>query len=258
MPADRKEKLDEAIATIHKRWGTRAIGRSPEQLAVNISTIASGFPELDSAIGSGGIPRGRITELIGAPTSGLTTLAVKIIAQAQASEGMAVYLDLKRNFDPAYARRFGVLLERMILVHPYNAGQALDMIPDIVHNGGFDLLICDMPIHVQQDGQIGRKLTSTLGRLLAPLDKSNITLLFLTTLKVNKRESKYGAPDYPRQATLPHFSTLRLLLQKERWLYRQQDVIGYEVEVIVVKNKLSAPGKKARIMIFSQVDGADP
>ena len=259
MPANRKEKLDKVIAAIHKRWGTQAIGRSPEQLAVNIPHITTGYLELDEAIGTGGIPRGRISELMGVPTSGMTTLALKIIAQAQVAGGMVAYLDLERSFDPAYARRFGVLLERLTLVQPFSAGQALDMLPDFVYNGGFDLLICDMSARVQQDGQIGRKLTSTLGRLLAPLGKGSMTLLFLTTLKANKRGSENSAPDYPRQATLPHFATLRLLLQKERWLYRQRDVYGVEVRVMVVKNKLSAPGKQVRIAISfnDQMDGVD-
>ena len=260
MPANRKEKLDKVIAAIHKRWGTQAIGRSPEQLALNIPHISSGYLELDEAIGSGGIPRGRISELMGVPTSGMTTVALKIMAQAQVSGGMVAYLDLERNFDPAYARRFGVLLERLTVVQPYSAGQALDMLPDFVYNGGFDLLICDMPVRVQQDGQIGRKLTSNLGRLLAPLGKGSITLLFLTTLKGNKGDPQIAAPDYPQQATLPHFASLRLLLQKERWLYRQRDVFGCEVGVIVVKNKLSAPGKQARITISfdNPVQGVDP
>ncbi len=250
MQRDRKEKLEEVIASIQKRWGTRAIGRSSEQLGASVPHIISGFPDLDVAIGAGGIPRGRISELMGVPTSGMTTVALKIIAEAQASEGMVAYLDLERNFDPAYARRCGVLLEQLTLVHPYNAGEALNMLPDFVYNNGFDLLVCDMPAHAQGEARTGRKLTSTLGRMLAPLSKSNITLLFLTTLFANKRDMKNDLLDYPQQATLPHFATLRLLLKKERWLYRQRDIYGYEVRVIVVKNKLSAPGKEVRLDIF--------
>jgi recombination protein RecA len=258
MPADGKEKLEKVIATIQKRWGAGAIGRSSEQLDGEVSHIASGYRQLDSALGIGGIPRGRISELIGAPTSGKTTVALKIMVQAQALGGMAVYIDLERNFDPAYARHCGVLLERLALVHPFSAGQALDMLPDFAYNGGFDLLICDLPAKVQEEEQIGRKLSSTLGRLLAPLSKGSITLLFLTTL------AAHGDPNeepfvYPRQAVLPHFATLRLLFQKERWLYRQRDVHGFEARVTVVKNKLSAAGKQARIAILinGSPDGID-
>lgn len=254
MPATRKEKLEKVIATIQKRWGTGAIGRSTEQLNSEAPHISTGYPQLDSALGTGGIPRGRISELMGVPTSGMTSIALQILAQAQVGDSAAVYLDLDRNFDPVYARRGGVLLERLVLVHPFSAGQALDMLPDFVHNGGFALLICDMPVRIQHEGAIGRKLASTLGRLLAPLSKSDSTLLFLTTLAGNGQEPGLGDFSYPSQATLPHFATVRLLFQRERWLYRQRDVYGFETRVIVVKNKLSAPGKEVRLSIF--VNGA--
>lgn len=250
MPLERKEKLDQVISKIHKRWGTQAIGRSSKQLDGKIPCIPSGFPELDIALGIGGIPRGRISEFIAAPTSGMTTLALNIVAQVQMIGGTAVYIDLDRTFDPAYARGCGVFLDQVTLVHPHTAAQALNMLPDFIHNGGFDILICDMPARVQQDEQIGRTLTSTLGRLLAPLNKSSATLLFITTLPAaNGRRGKENVT-YPRHGTLPHFTTLRLLIQSERWLYRQRDVVGYEIRITVIKNKLSAPGNPARIALY--------
>ncbi|MFN2134714.1 MAG: hypothetical protein ACK2UK_02085 [Candidatus Promineifilaceae bacterium] len=254
MAATRKEKLDQVIGAIQKRWGSGAISRSSEQLARDTPRIATSFPSLDDATGAGGIPRGRIIELLGRPTSGMTTVALRIVAQAQADEGAAVYIDLERNFDPVYALRRGVLLEQLILVHPFDAGQALDMLPDFVRNGGFNLLVCDMPVRVQDKESTGRKLASTLGRLLAPLSKSNSTLLFLTTLAGQAGD---GTPFYPQQATLPHFATLRLLFQRERWLYRQRDVHGFETRVIVIKNKLSTPGQEARIAIYFDETGPE-
>jgi recombination protein RecA len=259
MAADRKDKLEKVISAIQRRWGTQAIGRSSEQLDTEIPHIASGFAELDAALGTGGIPRGRISELMGVPTSGMTTVALKIMAQVQMTEDAVAYIDLERSFDPDYARRCDVLLDRLVLVHPHSAGQALDMLPDFVHNGGFDLLICDMPAQVQQEGRVARKLTSTLGRLLAPLSKSNTTLLFLTALPSYGKGATLEATVYPSQATLPYFATMRLLLQKERWLYRRRDVCGYEAQVIVVKNKLATPGKRVRIAItfHGAVEGGD-
>lgn len=249
MAADRKDKLEQVISAIQRRWGAQVIGRSSEQMDAEIPHIASGFPELDAALGTGGIPRGRVSELMGVPTSGMTTVALKIMARVQAAEGTVAYIDLERSFDPDYARRCDVLLEHLVLIYPHSAGQALDMLPDFVHNGGFDLLICDMPAQVQQEGRVARKLTSTLGRLLAPLSKSNTTLLFLTALTAYGKRPVMETAVYPSQATLPHFATVRLLLQKERWLYRRRDVSGYEAQVIVVKNKLATPGKEVRIAI---------
>jgi recombination protein RecA len=247
MAATRKEKLDQVIGAIQKRWGAQAIGRSAEQVARETPHIATGYRPLDEATGAGGIPRGRISELLGVPTSGMTTVALKIVAQAQAGNGAAVYIDFDRNFDPSYALRSGVLLEQLVLIHPFNAVQALDMLPDFVRNEGFDLLVCDLPVRVQSEANTGRKLASTVGRLLAPLHKSNSTLLFLTTLA---GPGGKDGPVYPQQATLPHFATLRLLFQRERWLYRQRDVHGFETKVTVIKNKLSPPGQEARITVF--------
>jgi recombination protein RecA len=258
--ANRKEQLDHTIAEIHKRWGAQAIGRSPQQFVRSVPSISTGFPALDAAVGCGGIPRGRISELIGVPTSGMTSLALMIAARAQSEGGMVVYLDLDRCFDPAFARQMGVTLDYLILIHPHDAAQALDMLPDMVHNGGFDLMICDMPLQAQGEEHLERKLASVMGRLLAPLSKDNGTLLFLTMLRSGQRRSNGDIPDYPQGATLPHFATLRLLLRQERWLYRQRDVLGCEARVTVIKNKLSAAGKQAQIVFtFNETGlGLDP
>ena len=249
MPPDKNDQLDRVISKIHKRWGSQAIGRSSKQLNGAVSSIASGFPELDDALGIGGIPRGRISELLGTPASGMTTLALTLLGQAQMVGGTAVYIDIDRTFDPTYAISCGVFLEQMTLVHPHTAEGALDMLPDIIHNGGFDLIICDMPGRIQLGDAISRKLASTLGRLLAPLSRRNATLLFLTALSaVNDRVTKDGS-HYPRQGILPHYTTLRLLFQRDRWLYRQRDVFGCETSITVIKNKLSAPGRQARITL---------
>jgi recombination protein RecA len=254
MTAGRKEKLEKVISTIQKRWGSQVIGRSSERLDVEVPCIASGFAELDRMVGIGGIPRGRISELMGAPTSGMTTTALRILAQAQAGDGTAVYIDPGRNFDPFYAQRNGVLLERLVLVHPLDPEQALAMLPDFVNNGGFELLICDLPAAIQHEEPAARKLSSILGRLLAPLSKHHTTLLFLTALSMgNIRSENMGVNGYPRQAALPHYTTLRLLFEREQWLYRQRDVHGFRTKVIVVKNKLSAPGKPVSITIL--IDG---
>jgi recombination protein RecA len=205
-------------------------------------------------MGIGGIPRGRISELIGIPTSGMSTLALKITAQAQERGVTAVYLDLERTFDPDYARRCGVRLSHLTVIHPYNVLQALAILSDFVIIGRIDLLVFDMPAHLQNEPQIARKLSTTLGRLLSPLSKSGSTLLFLTNLPAQVSPT---LSTYPNQAILPYFATIRLLLQKERWLYKQRDVRGYEAQVLVVKNKLAPPGQQVHISITfnGTVDG---
>lgn len=240
----KKEKLEQVISGLRERWGTQIINRAtgPGQAPAHMAT---GFPALDASLGVGGIPRGRISELLGRPTSGMATVALRTLAQVQEQGGTAVYVDLERTFDPDYARRCGVNLSRLTLVHPYDAGRALAMLPDFIGDGAIDLLLFDMPAQRQAEPLLTRRLSSALGRLLASLSKSNSTLLFLTSLPLEQGE----AAAYPQQAALPHFATVRLLLQKEQWLYRQHDVYGYEAQVLVVKNKLAAPGATARITI---------
>ncbi len=243
MTADKKEQLALAIAAMQKRWGTGIIGRSSAQLASDFPAISTCFPPLDEAIGIGGIPRGRISELVGIPTSGMATLALKITASAQENGGMAVFLDLTRTFDPGYAWRCGVRLPLLTLVRPHNVKQSLSILSDFAINGGIDLLIFDMPLSLQKQSHNALKLSSTLGGILAPLSRNETTLLFLTSLPTQSNAV------YPEQATLPHFTSLRLLLNKERWLYKQRDVYGYEAQVTIVKNKLHKPGPNVRIRI---------
>lgn len=254
MTDDKQDKLTLVIAGIQKRWGARIIGRSSPKK--DFPAISTSFPHLDEALGIGGIPRGRISELMGMPTSGMATLALKIIAQSQKEGGSAVYLDLTRTFDPAYAWRCGVQLAHLTLVHPHTFPQSLSILSDFIMNGGIDLLIFDNPLHLQDESRATLKLSTTLGSILAPLSRNNSTLLFLTSLSPQSDAPQHVAP-YPEGAILPYYATLRLLLHKERWLYEQRDVRGYEAQVLIIKNKLHRPGQKVRLTITfnGTVDG---
>lgn len=249
MSTDKEEKLQMALTGIQKRWGNKAIGLAKRRpsAAAPYPHIPTGFPALDKALGIGGLPRGRISEIVGIPTSGMATMALKIMANAQSDKGTAVYLDLEGTFDPEYADRNGVDLHRLVLVHPYNIHQALAMLPDFVVNGGIDILLFDMPLHLpvmqKPEPYIMGKLSTTLGRLLAPLSKTGSALLFLTTLL--PQSSSLGS--YPHHVTLPHYATVRLLIRKERWLYQRRDIAGYEAQVDIAKNKLGGTGQKARV-----------
>jgi recombination protein RecA len=243
MADEKKEKLELTLSKLQKRWGTGIIGRSRKKQLAEFPAISTSFPQLDQAIGIGGIPRGRISELVGIPTSGIVTLALKIIAQIQKQGGTAVFLDLTRTFDPGYAWRCGVQLSHLTLVLPFSVQQSLSILADFAINGGIDLLILDMPLSLQTEPHNALKLTSTLGRVLSPISRNNCTLLFLTSMlnQTNSTDLK--------QANLPHFATLRLLLSKERWLYKKRDVCGYKAQVLIAKNKLHPPGQKVPLEI---------
>jgi len=238
------------LVGIQRRWGNKAIGLARNQPVV-IPHLSTGFSNLDDALGTGGIPRGRISEIIGVPTSGMATMALKMIANAQSRRGTAVYMDLEQTFDPDYADYYGVNLHQMILVHPYNLQQALAMLPDFIVNGGMDILVFDVPLRLQAESQTMQFLSTTLGRLIAPLSKTECVLLFLTTLLPGTAPTLTA---YPRYATLPNYATTRLFIEKARWLYKRQDVSGYEAQVLIVKNKLGPAGQTVRITIISKND----
>lgn len=235
---DRKRRLEKTIANLQARLGPRAIGRSVDTSLPTV--IPTGFPALDAALGVGGLVRGRISEIVGVPTAGAATLALKVVAQAQQNNSTAIYIDVAQTFDPDYAHRCGVDLNHLMIIHPYTIQRAIAMLPDFA-GGAADLLVFDMPLHpLEPERQ--EQLSSALGRLLVPLNRSGSALLFVTSLPSDDA-------GYPRHLALPHYAALRLLVRRARWLYRRQDVSGYEADVLVLKNKLGKEGERTRITI---------
>jgi recombination protein RecA len=247
---DRKRRLEKTVTDIQNRFGLRIISRSAE--AVAPSVIPTGFPALDAALGIGGLPRGRVAEIVGVPTSGAATLALKAVAQAQERDGTAVYIDIAQTFDPDYAHRCGLDLHRLMLIHPYNIQQAIAMLPDFMADGTVDLLVFDMPLHPPPEPERQQQLSSALGRLLAPLSRSGSILLFVTSLRPDSDPPHGSSPlpnAYPRHLALPHYASLRLLVRRARWLHRREDVRGYEADILVLKNKLGPAGREVRVAI---------
>lgn len=146
---DRRQRLEKTVADLHQRYGIRVIGRA-SSAADAPPVIPTGFPALDKALGIGGLPLGRLSEIVGIPTSGMATLALKVIAEAQSGgqdrSPLAAYLDLEKTFDPDYAARCGVNLERLLIVRPYTIRQGIAMLPDFALNGGFAVLVVDAPL----------------------------------------------------------------------------------------------------------------
>ena len=234
---DRKRRLDKTVADLHNRFGLRAIGRAVPRPAV----VPTGFAALDDALGIGGLPLGRVTELAGVPTSGMATLALKIVAAAQPAAPMAAYIDLDRTFDPDYAARCAVDLDRLLLIRPYTARQALAMLPDLAVNGGFSILICDASARALAAPDAAEALARALGQIVAPLSRSGSILLFLSALAPAEQPSDNSA--------LAHYAAVRLHIRRERWLYHRHDVAGYAAQIVVVKNRLGPAGRRADIAI---------
>lgn len=227
----KQKRLEAAVTAIQQRWGGAALQRGLPA-AATAPAIPTGFAALDAALnGCGGIPRGRLTELLRAPTSGMTTVALKVMAQAQQGGADAAYLDLPRTFDPDYAARCGVNLHRLLLVRPHSGPEALEMVYHLLRQRRLGLLIFDSAAALHA----APPTPTALSQLVAPLAQSATALLFLTP-------QQYGGAlspaNYPPGFALPHRAALRLTLTKERWLDRGRDVRGYEARVVVLKNKL--------------------
>ncbi len=250
---DRRRRLEKTVDDLHQRFGVRVIGRAARPAAPPI--IPTGFPALDKAIGIGGLPLGRLSEIAGVPTSGMATLALKVIAEAQtAGRGrLAAYIDVEKVLDPDYAARCGVNLKQLLVIRPYKALQALTMLPDFVLHGGFVIIVVDAPLQTWAASDVADALAETLGCIVAPLNRSGCALVFLSSLPPG---SVPTLDAYPAHVVLPHYAAVRLLIRRERWLYHRRDVAGYAAQVQVVKNRLAPEGKSANIAITFDGDRA--
>ncbi len=249
MGSKKRKRLDFVVSAIQQRWGRQALRRGEEAFAPagGLPHLPTGFPPLDQALdGIGGLPRGRISELLGAPTSGMATLALKVIEQAQTAGDYAAYLDLSRTFDPDYAARCHVRLSKLLLVRPASAVEALTLTRDLLESRGLGVLVFDsvadlFPAHPEEQA-----LASALAHLPAVLAGSACALIFLTPLHPGDALS---SAHYPAGFALPDYAAVRLLLRKERWLKRGRDIRGYQARALVLKNKLGAAGRSAKVAI---------
>lgn len=231
----KKEKLAKTVEALRVRFGPRAVRRPRESARDGIPRLSTGFPGLDAALG-GGLPRGRIVEIVGRPSTGTVTLALKTVTQAQAQGETAVYLDLARTFDARYAARCGVVLAQLLLVRPYDVGQAFALLRDFA-GSKCGVLVCDL-LPAPADPRLAR----ALGQSLLPLARSATVLLCLVSLPP-------GQKTLPRESLVSHYAAVRIQLRRERWLYRGKDILGYRVRALVAKNKLGPAGQQATIEI---------
>lgn len=252
MGSKKRKRLEAAVEAIQQRWGQRALrrGARPGRGArpAPVAAIPTGFAALDAALdGCGGIPLGRLSEILGAPTSGMTTLALKIIVQAQRQSHLAAYVDLNGTFDPDYAARCEVDLKRLILVRPGSGLEALQLSHSLLSSGSVGLLVFDTITALRQYPAEAAALTASLNQLPAGLTRSSSAFIGLTPLQFG---NALTTANYPAGLALPHLASLRLELTKESWLYRGRDVRGYRARVVVLKNKLGRAGQQANLSII--------
>src|SRR5262245_18173691 len=227
MGGEKQQRLDQAIAGIQHEWGQNALRRLGDARELSIlHHVSTGFAQLDNALGIGGLPRSQLTHLCGAPTSGASTLACKVLAQPQGEA--IVYLDLPRTFDADYADRCGVDTTALLLVQPPSLDHALETLLALVDTAPVAVLMVG-------SNQTQRRVDpASLSRLVTTLHRSACTLLLV---------ERAGTPLFSEKAAD------RLHLQRERWLLRNQDVNGYRTRVRILKNQFGRAGHSVRLVI---------
>ena len=243
------------MAELQDRWGSSAVRRLGQMQRGPVPHVPTGFPALDAALAIGGLPSGRITEIVGVPTSGMATLALTISAQVQKRSGPVFYIDLGCNFDAEYADYCGLDLNRLVLIQPKDAFQALHILQDFVAGGGIGALVFDVEPSTFNDPQHTKALATTLDKIIAPLSQTKFIVLFLTSKKAsknawNKTASSYSLIGYPGDSIIPHHSSVRLHIQREKWFYKDGDICGYQALIVVAKNKLGPTGKEVSFSVF--------
>jgi len=245
----RQRQLNMAVATIQRRFGPRALFQGTPATTrgdpAAVPVISTGFPALDRVLGIGGLPRGKICELVGPATSGKTTLALKFLAEAQTGGGEVVYIDQALYFDPDYAYRCGLALSRLLVGTTHDLQEALAMTEALARSGGPVAMVFDALEFLWTDAAAASLLAATLNRLPGFLARTGLTLL---VLHESPPDDVPGGGS-PALSALAHAASIRLQVARERWLRRHHDVRGYEARVAVLKNRLGPAGRSARIEI---------
>jgi recombination protein RecA len=231
------------VATIHRRHGPRSLIKGKPTTATRSSTIPhipTGFARLDRALGTGGLPKGKVCEVLGPATSGKTTLALKFLAQAQAGGSQVGYIDQALYFDPDYAHRCGLDLSRLLVGTTHDLQEALAMTEALARSGSLSALVFDALDFLWTDPMAASLMAATLNRLPRYLARSGTVLLVLHELATGSS---------PALSALAHTATIQLQVTREQWLRHHGDVRGYKARVEVLKNKLGPSGHAANIAI---------
>ena len=252
---DKLAALEIALGRIEKDHGKGAVMRLGEEAAQRLSTevIPTGSLALDIALGAGGIPRGRVTEIYGSESAGKSTLAIHIMAETQKLGGIAAYVDAEHALDPSYATNCGLILEELLISQPDSGEQALDITEQLVRSGAVDTIVVDsvaaLVPQAEIEGDIGdthvglqaRLMSQALRKLTSTIHHSRTAVIFINQLR-EKIGISYGSPEVtPGGRALKFYSSVRIDLRRTESIKQGSEIIGSRVRARVVKNKIAAP-----------------
>ncbi|MCQ2434972.1 MAG: recombinase RecA [Oscillospiraceae bacterium] len=250
---DRKKALENAIAQIEKQYGAGAVMRLGQNTALNVQAISTGSLSLDMALGIGGVPRGRIVEIYGPESSGKTTVALHVIAEAQKNGGEAAFIDVEHALDPVYAEALGVNIDNLLVAQPDSGEQALEIAEALVRSGAIDVIVIDsvaaMTTRAEIEGEMGdshvgmlaRLMSQAMRKLTSVISKSNCVAIFINQVR-EKIGVMYGNPETTTGGrALKFYASVRMEVRKGEALKSGAEVIGNRTRVKIVKNKVAPP-----------------